>query len=261
MCGTNIVSMSENNVKLSAQAVNLWFGNKQVLKNINVTFPKNEVTALIGPSGCGKSTLLRSFNRMHDLSPDAKIEGKIKLEQQDLYEKHLSVTQVRRRIGMVFQKANPFPKSIYENINYGLKINDIPKNEREKIIENALKESYIWDEVKDELQQPATRLSGGQQQRLCIARTVALRPEVILMDEPCSALDPLSTAKIEELIIKLKKDYTIVIVTHNMQQAQRVADKTVFMYLGEVIEEGKTDELFNNPTNELTVNYVKGHFG
>jgi phosphate transport system ATP-binding protein len=253
--------MIEDSIKLSADSVNLWFGSKQVLKNIHVAFPANKVTALIGPSGCGKSTLLRSFNRMHDLSPDARIEGKFMLENQDLYEKSLSVTQLRRRIGMVFQKANPFPKSIYENINYGLKINDIKQADRQGIIENALKESFIWDEVKDELQKPATRLSGGQQQRLCIARTVALRPEVILMDEPCSALDPLSTKKIEELIIKLKKDYTIVIVTHNMQQAQRVADKTVFMYMGEIIEEGNTKDIFENPQKELTSNYVKGKFG
>ena len=251
----------DQHIKLSAHSVNLWFGSKQVLKNINVNFPQNKITALIGPSGCGKSTLLRSFNRMHDLSPDAKIEGKFLLEEQDLYERNLSVTQVRRRIGMVFQKANPFPKSIYENINYGLKINDIPEEDRPGIIENALKESFIWDEVKDELQNPATRLSGGQQQRLCIARTVALRPEVILMDEPCSALDPLSTSKIEELIVKLKKDYTIIIVTHNMQQAQRVADKTVFMYLGEIIEEGNTNDIFTSPKKELTGKYVKGHFG
>jgi len=253
--------MNEDQIKLSAQSVNLWFGSKQVLKNINVSFPKNKITALIGPSGCGKSTLLRSFNHMHDLLPDVRIEGKFLLEGQDLYQKSISVTQVRRRIGMVFQKANPFPKSIYENINYGLKINDIPKADRSGIVEKGLKESYLWDEVKDGLQMPATRLSGGQQQRLCIARTVALRPEVILMDEPCSALDPLSTSKIEELVIRLKKDYTIVIVTHNMQQAQRIADKTVFMYLGEIIEEGNTDDLFSNPKNELTVNYVKGHFG
>jgi len=248
-------------IKLSAQSVNLWFGSKQVLKNVSVSFPQNKITALIGPSGCGKSTLLRTFNRMHDLTPSARIEGNISLEQQNLYGKNISVTQVRKRIGMVFQKANPFPKSIYENINYGLKINDIPATERPGIIENALKESYIWDEVKDELQQPATRLSGGQQQRLCIARAVALRPEVILMDEPCSALDPLSTQKIEELIVKLKEHYTIVIVTHNMQQAQRVADKTIFMYLGEIIEEGDTKDIFNNPREELTKNYVNGHFG
>ncbi len=253
--------MSKELIKLSAQSVNLWFGSKQVLKNINIDFPANQVTALIGPSGCGKSTLLRSFNRMHDLTPEARIEGRLSLENEDLYSGKLSATQVRRRIGMVFQKANPFPKSIFENINYGLKINDVPKAERKEIIENALKESYIWEELKTELDKPATRLSGGQQQRLCIARAVALRPEVILMDEPCSALDPLSTLKIEELIVKLKKDYTIVIVTHNMQQAQRVADKTVFMYLGEVIEEGETKELFSKPKNELTGNYVKGRFG
>lgn len=253
--------MVDDRMILSAQKVNLWFGSKQVLKNIGIEFAQNTVTALIGPSGCGKSTLLRSFNRMHDLSADAKIEGEFLLGNQNLYAKDMSVTQLRRRIGMVFQKANPFPKSIYDNINYGLKINDVPKADRDAIIENALKESYIWDEVKDELHRPATRLSGGQQQRLCIARTVALRPEVILMDEPCSALDPLSTLKIEELINKLKKDYTIVIVTHNMQQAQRVADKTVFMYLGEIIETGNTNDIFNNPTKELTSNYVKGRFG
>jgi phosphate transport system ATP-binding protein len=253
--------MNEAIVKLSAQGVNLWFGNKHVLKNVAVTFPEKQVTALIGPSGCGKSTLLRCFNRMHDLSPDARIEGKIMLENQDLYDKKISVTEVRKRVGMVFQKANPFPKSIYENINYGLKINDIPSKERPAIIERALKESYLWEEVKDELKKPATRMSGGQQQRLCIARTVALRPEVILMDEPCSALDPISTRKVEELIVLLKEQYTIVIVTHNMQQAQRVADKTIFMYLGEVVEEGKTDDIFNHPQKELTKNYVSGHFG
>lgn len=253
--------MNEAITKLSAQGLNLWFGNKHVLKNVSVTFPEKQVTALIGPSGCGKSTLLRCFNRMHDLSPDARIEGKIMLENEDLYDKKISVTEVRKRVGMVFQKANPFPKSIYENINYGLKINDIPSKERPAIIERALKESYLWEEVKDELKKPATRMSGGQQQRLCIARTVALRPEVILMDEPCSALDPISTRKVEELIVQLKKQYTIVIVTHNMQQAQRIADKTIFMYLGEVVEEGKTDDIFNHPQEELTKNYVSGHFG
>ena len=253
--------MNEEHMKLSASAVNLWFGSKQVLKNVNVAFPEKEITALIGPSGCGKSTLLRCFNRMHELSADARVEGQFLLGKEDLYAKNISVTQVRRRIGMVFQQANPFPKSIYENINYGLAINDVPQADRAGIIENALKESFIWDEVKDDLQKPATRLSGGQQQRLCIARAVALRPEVILMDEPCSALDPLSTSKIEDLIVKLKKDYTIVIVTHNMQQAQRIADKTVFMYLGEVIEEGKTADVFGKPEKDLTRNYVNGHFG
>lgn len=253
--------MNEENIKLSAKGVDLSFGNKHVLKNVSVTFPDKKVTALIGPSGCGKSTLLRCFNRMHDLSPDARITGQFMLDNQDLNDKHISVTQVRKRVGMVFQKANPFPKSIYENINYGLKINGIPAKDRPGIIERALKESYLWEEVKDDLKKPATRLSGGQQQRLCIARTVALRPEVILMDEPCSALDPISTRKVEELIIQLKEQYTIVIVTHNMQQAQRVADKTIFMYLGEVVEEGKTDDIFKNPHKELTQNYVGGHFG
>jgi len=248
-------------MKLSTRDLNLWFGQKHVLKNINIEFPENKVTALIGPSGCGKSTLLRSFNRMHDLNPETRIEGKLFLESLDLYDKNISVTQIRKRIGMVFQKANPFPKSIFENINYGLKINDIPASERQDIIEGALQESFLWDEVKDELNKPATRLSGGQQQRLCIARAVALRPEVILMDEPCSALDPISTLKIEDLIHKLKDRYTIVIVTHNMQQAQRVADKTVFMYLGDVIEEAPTGDLFHHPKNELTQNYISGHFG
>lgn len=253
--------MDDEKIKLSAEHLNLWFGNKQVLKDVNVKFPANKVTALIGPSGCGKSTLLRSFNRMHDLTPEARIEGKLLLETQDLYDRAISVTQVRKRIGMVFQKANPFPKSIFDNISYGLKINGVPDRQIKDIVEKALHESFLWDEVKDELKKPATRLSGGQQQRLCIARAVALRPEVILMDEPCSALDPISTSKIEELIKQLKEDYTIVIVTHNMQQAQRVADKTIFMYLGEVIEEGKTADLFNHPAKELTGNYVKGNFG
>ncbi len=251
----------ENNIKLSGQNVNLWFGNKQVLKNCDINFEKNKVTALIGPSGCGKSTLLRCFNRMHDLNSEAKVEGKFLMDDEDIYDKRTSVTQVRKKIGMVFQKANPFPKSIYDNINYGLKINNFPVRDRSKIVEKSLKESYIWDEVKDDLKKPATRLSGGQQQRLCIARTVALRPDVILMDEPCSALDPISTKKVEELIHDLKKDYTIVIVTHNMQQAQRVADKTAFMYLGEIIEFGDTKQIFENPQHELTQKYIKGAFG
>ncbi|MGJ1392340.1 phosphate ABC transporter ATP-binding protein PstB [Sphingobacterium spiritivorum] len=245
--------------KLAANNLNLSFGNKQILKNINVDFPANKVTALIGPSGCGKSTLLRSFNRMHDLSPDARIEGKLLLDGQDIYSRDIPVTEVRKRIGMVFQKANPFPKSIYENIAYGLKINNLPYDK--SVIQCTLEEVFLWEEVKDDLKKPAARLSGGQQQRLCIARTVALRPEVILMDEPCSALDPVSTLKIEELILKLKEEYTIVIVTHNMQQAQRVADKTVFMYLGEVKEEGATEQLFNDPAHEITKNYIKGKFG
>ena len=241
--------------------MNMYFGKKQILKNINIDFPTNRVTSLIGPSGCGKSTLLRSFNRMHDLSPDAIVEGSIKLESADIYDKKASLTEIRKRIGMVFQKPNPLPKSIYENLSYALKIHSFPKNEIPGLIERALKESYLWDEVKDELKKPAVKLSGGQQQRLCIARTVVLRPEVILMDEPCSALDPISTNKIEELIMSLKKDYTIVIVTHNMQQAQRISDKVAFMYLGELIEFDTCENIFKRPKKELTSNYVNGHFG
>lgn len=245
--------------KLSARNLNISFGTKQVLKNIDIQFVENEITALIGPSGCGKSTLLRSFNRMHDLSPDAKITGTLQLEDLDLYAKSVPVTQIRKRIGMVFQKANPFPKSIYENIAYGLRINNLPCDK--SVVEKALREAFLWEEVKNDLKMPATRLSGGQQQRLCIARAVALRPEVILMDEPCSALDPVSTLKIEELIVYLKKKYTIVIVTHNMQQAQRIADKTVFLYLGEIKEEGPTHKIFDSPENEMTANYIHGQFG
>ncbi|AJA70151.1 MULTISPECIES: phosphate ABC transporter ATP-binding protein PstB [Myroides] len=245
--------------KLSAENLNISFGSKQVLKNVSVEFEENKITALIGPSGCGKSTLLRSFNRMHDLVPYAKINGTIKLEDMDIYSKTIPVTEIRKRIGMVFQKANPFPKSIYDNIAYGLKINNLPHDK--SVIEKALTEAFLWDEVKDDLKMPAHRLSGGQQQRLCIARAVALRPEVILMDEPCSALDPVSTIKIEELILHLKEKYTIAIVTHNMQQAQRIADQTYFMYLGEVKESGLTQDIFENPKHEMTKNYINGVFG
>lgn len=248
-------------IKLSAHNMNMFFGKKQILKNINIDFPKNKVTSLIGPSGCGKSTLLRSFNRMHDLSPDAKIEGAVKLDNLNIYDKNNSVTEMRKRIGMVFQKPNPLPKSIYENLSYALNIHKFPKKEIPALIEKALKESYLWEEVKDELRMPAVKLSGGQQQRLCIARTVVLRPEVILMDEPCSALDPISTNKIEELIMQLKENFTIVIVTHNMQQAQRISDKVGLMYLGELIEFDTAENIFKNPKQELTRNYVNGHFG
>jgi len=231
------------------------------LKDINITFPTKKVTALIGPSGCGKSTLLRCFNRMHDLVDDVKIGGKISIDSLDIYDKKNSVTEMRKRIGMVFQKANPLPKSIYDNLTYALTLHDTPKEQMPALVEQSLKESYLWEEVKDELKKPAVKLSGGQQQRLCIARTVVLRPEVILMDEPCSALDPISTGKIEELIKLLKKDYTIVIVTHNMQQAQRISDYVAFMYLGELIEFGTAEEIFKSPQKELTKNYINGHFG
>lgn len=248
-------------IKLSAHDLDLYFGKKQILKKISIDFPKNKVTSLIGPSGCGKSTLLRTFNRMHDLSPDARIEGEVKLDELNIYDKNNSITEMRKRIGMVFQKPNPLPKSIYENLSYALHIHKFPKNEIPDLIEKALKESYLWEEVKDELKKPAVKLSGGQQQRLCIARTVVLRPEVILMDEPCSALDPISSHKIEELILELKKNYTIVIVTHNMQQAQRISDKVAFMYLGELIEFDSSENIFKHPKSELTKNYVSGHFG
>lgn len=248
-------------IKLSANDLNLHFGIKQILKNVNINFNKNQVTSLIGPSGCGKSTLLRSFNRMHDLSPDAKIDGELKIDGLNIYDPKNSITEIRKRIGMVFQKPNPLPKSIYENLSYALNIHNFPKNEIPDMVENALRESFLWEEVKDELKKPAVRLSGGQQQRLCIARTVVLRPEVILMDEPCSALDPISTHKIEELIMSLKNDYTIIIVTHNMQQAQRISDKVAFMYLGELIEYDSCENIFKNPQKELTKNYIGGHFG
>ncbi len=248
-------------IKLSAHNLNLYFGKKHVLKNINIDFEDKKVTSLIGPSGCGKSTLLRSFNRMHDLVPEAKISGTLHLDDIDLYDKKNSVTAIRKRIGMVFQKPNPLPKSIFDNLAYGLRLHEFPKNEIANLVEKALKESFLWDEVKDELKKPAVKLSGGQQQRLCIARAVVLRPEVILMDEPCSALDPISTRKIEDLILELKKDFTIVIVTHNMQQAQRISDCVGFMYLGEVIEFDTSKNIFNNPQQELTKNYVGGHFG
>ena len=249
------------NIKLSAHNLNVYFGQKQILKNVTIEFQKNQVTALIGPSGCGKSTLLRTFNRMHDLSPDARVEGTVRLDDLDIYDAKNSVTEIRKRIGMVFQKPNPLPKSIYENLAYALNIHHFPKTEVPKLIENALRESYLWGEVKEELKKPAVKLSGGQQQRLCIARTVVLRPEVILMDEPCSALDPISTNKIEALILSLKKNYTIVIVTHNMQQAQRISDRVAFMYLGELIEFDTCENIFHHPHNELTINYVSGHFG
>ena len=230
------------------------------MKDVNISFPSKKVTALIGPSGCGKSTLLRSFNRMHDLVGDVKIEGRITIDGLDIYDTKNSVTEMRKRIGMVFQKANPLPKSIYDNLAYALNVHNTPKDHIPSLVEQSLRESYLWDEVKDELKKSAVKLSGGQQQRLCIARTVVLRPEVILMDEPCSALDPISTSKIEDLIKILKNDYTIVIVTHNMQQAQRISDYVAFMYLGELIEFGTAEAIFKSPQQELTKNYINGHF-
>jgi len=253
--------MNNTHIKLRTEGLHLRFGQKQVLKNINIDIEERKIIALIGPSGCGKTTLLRSFNRMHDLADDVVITGKIWLEQTDIYSNQLPVTQIRRQIGMVFQKPNPFPKSIYENISYGLKLNNTPSHEIHNIVEKSLRDSFLWEEVKDDLKKPAHRLSGGQQQRLCIARTIAVKPEVILMDEPCSALDPISTSKVEDLILQLKDKYTIVMVTHNMQQAQRIADQVAFMYMGELIEMGTNQEIFQQAKQELTRNYVSGHFG
>ncbi len=249
-------------VKIEIRGLNLWFGRKQVLKDIRLDIPANGLMALIGPSGCGKSTLLRSLNRLHDLYPDARLSGEIRLDGASILTDETDVATVRRRIGMVFQKPNPFPKSIFENVAFGLKINGIRKKSvLRDTVEHVLRQSSLWEEVHDRLDKPALSLSGGQQQRLCIARAIAIRPEVLLMDEPCSALDPISTRKVEQLMLQLKQDYTIVIVTHNMQQARRVADRAAFMYLGEIVESGETAQLFEAPVSELTRNYVRGNFG
>ncbi len=249
-------------MKLEVRDVRLSYGTKAVLQGISMDIPKNNIVALIGPSGCGKSTLLRAMNRMHDLSPEVQIQGDILLDGDNIYAPGKDAVTVRRKIGMVFQKPNPFPKSIFENVAYGLRINGERNAQHlREVVERTLRSSYLWDEVKDDLHKSALSLSGGQQQRLCIARAIAVEPEVLLMDEPCSALDPISTAKVEELMLELKQRYTIVIVTHNMQQAQRVADRTAFMYLGKLIEYADTYALFNTPQQELTANYVNGSFG
>lgn len=249
-------------IKLSIRNLNLSFGAKQVLKNINLDIPEKQIIALVGPSGCGKSTLLRSMNRMHDLVPSAKVRGEVYLDGKNIYAPKTDVVEVRRQIGMVFQRPNPFPKSIYKNISYGLELKGIKKKKHiQKIVEQSLKGSYLWEEVKEQLDESALDLSGGQQQRLCIARAIAVEPDVILMDEPCSALDPISTARIEELMLQLKERFTIVIVTHNMQQAQRVADRTAVMYLGEMLEFRPTQELFAYPEHELVAKYLGGQFG
>ncbi|REJ80414.1 MAG: phosphate ABC transporter ATP-binding protein [Bacteroidetes bacterium] len=250
--------------KLESKDINLYYGDFQALKNISMNFEINTVTALIGPSGCGKSTYLRLFNRMNDLIPNVRIEGEILLDGKNIYKKGLGmrVDELRKKVGMVFQKPNPFPKSIFENIAYGLRVNGIKhKGFIEERVETSLKQAALWEEVKDKLKKSAFELSGGQQQRLCIARALAIEPTVILMDEPASALDPISTAKIEELIYQLKEKYTIIIVTHNMQQAGRVSDKTAFFYLGELIEFDSTPKIFTNPDKVQTQNYVTGRFG
>ncbi len=251
------------NPKLKLEQLNIHFGSSHAVKDVSLEFPANTVTAIIGPSGCGKSTVLRSINRMHDLTPSARVTGRVLLDDADIYDRKVDPVAVRRRIGMVFQKANPFPAmSIYDNVISGYKLNGrVNKSTMDEIVESSLKRVALWDEVKDRLKSSAMALSGGQQQRLCIARTVAVQPEVILMDEPCSALDPIATLKIEELIDELKEQYTVVIVTHNMQQAARVSDFTAFLYLGELIEFDVTKKIFTNPAQTRTEDYITGRFG
>jgi phosphate transport system ATP-binding protein len=245
-----------------AKNVNVWYDDFQALKDISMTFEPNTVTALIGPSGCGKSTFLRLFNRMNDLIPLFRVEGLITVNGQNVYSKEVRLDEMRKKVGMVFQKPNPFPKSIFENVAYGLRVNGINnKKVVEETVERSLKQAALWDEVKDSLKKSAMELSGGQQQRLCIARALAVEPKLILMDEPASALDPISTSRIEELIFELKKDYTIIIVTHNLQQAGRISDSTAFFYLGELIEFNLTKKIFLNPDHERTQNYITGRFG
>ena len=252
----------EKAAKMSVQNLDFYYGDFHALLNISLNFAANEVTALIGPSGCGKSTLLRCLNRMNDLIPGTSVKGQVLLEGYDIYSPDSDVVALRRKIGMVFQKPNPFPKSIFENVAYGLRVNGVKdRSYISERVEKSLKSSALWDEVKDRIHESALSLSGGQQQRLCIARAIALEPEVLLMDEPASALDPIATQKIEELIYQLKENYTIVIVTHNMQQAARVSDVTAFFYLGKLIEVDKTEELFTRPKLEQTSDYITGRFG
>lgn len=250
------------NDKINATDVSFYYGTNQAIRNISLSVRENSVLALIGPSGCGKSTFLRCINRMNDIIPGTRMTGDILIDRDSIYSRKYDVTSLRRRVGMVFQKSNPFPKSIFENVAYGLRINGVKdKYEIESTVEKSLKSTALWDEVKDRLNKSALGLSGGQQQRLCIARTIAVQPEVILMDEPASALDPISTQKIEELIQELKQNYTIIIVTHNMQQAARVSDYTAFFYMGELIEINKTETIFTKPEKIMTENYITGKFG
>ena len=249
--------------KIIGDKVNVYYGEKQALDDIDLEIMPNEVTSLIGPSGCGKSTFLRCLNRMNDVIDICRVTGTITLDGEDIYNSRLDVVQLRARVGMVFQKPNPFPKSIYDNVAYGPRIHGIghSKSELDEIVERSLRRAGLWEEVKERMESPGTGLSGGQQQRLCIARAIAVSPEVILMDEPCSALDPIATARVEELIDELRENYTIVIVTHSMQQAARVSQKTAFFHLGRLVEQGDTDEIFTNPRDERTQGYITGRFG
>ena len=258
-----MADMQTTNQKMTARGVNVFYGEKQAIDNVSIDVDLDNVTAFIGPSGCGKSTFLRTLNRMNDTVASARVEGVITLDGDDIYSSGMDVVQLRARVGMVFQKPNPFPKSIYENIAYGPRIHGLAtgKAELDEIVEKSLRRAGLWDEVKDRLQDSGTALSGGQQQRLCIGRAIAVDPEVILMDEPCSALDPIATAKIEELILDLRGNYAIVIVTHNMQQAARVSQRTAFFHLGKLIEQGPTTEIFTNPKEERTKDYITGRYG
>ncbi len=247
---------------MTAKDLSLWYDKTQALKNVNITIPEKSITAFIGPSGCGKSTFLKTLNRMNDLIPSVKITGEVCYNGQNIYDNSVDVNELRREIGMVFQKPNPFPMSIYDNIAYGPRTHGIKsKVKLDEIVEQSLRDAAIWDEVKDRLKKNALGMSGGQQQRLCIARALAVKPKILLMDEPTSALDPISTSRIEELAIELKKSYTIVIVTHNMQQAVRISDNTAFFLLGELIEYGETEKLFSQPTDKRTEDYITGRFG
>ncbi|MBK6706848.1 MAG: phosphate ABC transporter ATP-binding protein [Sphingomonadales bacterium] len=251
------------NLKISARSVNVFYGDKQAIRDVSIDIATEHVTAFIGPSGCGKSTFLRTLNRMNDTIPSCRVEGAIELDGKDIYASGMDVVQLRARVGMVFQKPNPFPKSIYENVAYGPRIHGLAasKTDMDAIVEKSLRRAGLWDEVKDRLSDAGTALSGGQQQRLCIARAIAVSPEVILMDEPCSALDPIATARIEELIDELKGRYAIVIVTHSMQQAARVSQRTAFFHLGSVVEYGETSTIFTNPREERTKDYITGRYG
>ncbi len=256
------LNQKEGQVKIEAQGINFFYGDNQALKNVSIGIKKNTVMALIGPSGCGKTTFLRLMNRMNDFVEGSRMEGRLLIDGKNIYGKKTNVFELRKKVGMVFQKPNPFPKSIYENVAYGLRVNNFnDKKKIDEIVEKSLVQAALWDEVKDDLKKSAYALSGGQQQRLCIARTLAIEPSIILMDEPTSALDPISTAKVEELIYHLKNKYTIVIVTHNMQQAGRISDNTAFFFMGELIETDETRKIFTHPLKEQTQNYITGRFG